>query len=42
MAGVGAFAQDATPKADVRKGSERARIREGRATGELTNKEAAG
>ncbi len=42
LGGLSVFAQDATPKADVRESAERARIREGRASGELTNKEAAG
>lgn len=37
-----AYAQDATPKVDARKKEQRARIRQGRASGELTNKEAAG
>src|SRR5882762_1356017 len=36
------YSQDPTPKVDVRKKEQRARIRQGRATGELTNKEAAG
>ncbi len=35
------WAQETTPRADVRQGAQRARIREGRATGDLTNKEAA-
>jgi len=35
------WAQETAPRADVRQGAQRARIREGRATGDLTNKEAA-
>jgi len=35
------WAQETTPRADVRQGAQRARIHEGRATGDLTNKEAA-
>lgn len=35
------FAQDRTPRADVREGAQRARIHEGRKEGEITNKEAA-
>ncbi len=42
LTGMAAFAQDATPKADARQATERARIRQGRKSGELTNKEAAG
>ena len=42
LAGLAAFAQDATPKADARQAAERVRIAEGRKSGELTNKEAAG
>ncbi|CAN5336710.1 hypothetical protein BH09BAC3_BH09BAC3_37770 [soil metagenome] len=42
LTGMAAYAQDATPKTDVRQASERARIHQGRKSGELTNKEAAG
>src|SRR5438045_576282 len=37
---VAAFGQDQTPRVDARRGAERARIREGRATGEITDQEA--
>jgi hypothetical protein len=39
--GVVVYAQDATPRANVRQKAQRARIAEGRATGDLTNAEAA-
>jgi hypothetical protein len=42
LVGIGAIAQDATPLANARQGTERARIHQGRKSGELTNKEAAG
>ncbi|CAN5466757.1 hypothetical protein BH10BAC4_BH10BAC4_20700 [soil metagenome] len=42
LVGIAVFAQDATPKADARQVSERARIHQGRKSGELTSKEAAG
>ena len=35
------FAQDRTPRADVREGAQRTRIHEGRKDGEVTNREAA-
>lgn len=35
------FAQDRTPRADVRQGAQRARIHEGRKDGDVTNREAA-
>jgi len=35
------WAQETTPRVDVRQGGQRARIHEGRANGDLTNKEAA-
>ncbi len=35
------WAQETTPRVDVRQGAQRARIHEGRANGDLTNKEAA-
>lgn len=38
---VGLYAQDATPRANVRQKAQRGRIAEGRADGDLTNKEAA-
>jgi hypothetical protein len=34
-------AQSQTPRTDVRQGAQRARIREGRTSGEVTNREAA-
>lgn len=37
---VALYAQDATPRANVRQKAQRARIAEGRADGDLTNKEA--
>jgi len=40
--GFASYAQDASPKVDGREKEQRARIHEGRASGELTNKEAAG
>ena len=39
--GIGAYAQENTPKADVRQKSQRARIHEGRRDGDLTHKESA-
>lgn len=38
---VALYAQDATPRANVRQKTQRVRIAEGRADGDLTNKEAA-
>lgn len=38
---AGAFAQSETPRADVRQTKQRARIHEGRKSGEVTNGEAA-
>jgi len=40
--GFASYGQDATPKVDGREREQRARIHQGRASGELTNKEAAG
>jgi hypothetical protein len=40
VATIAAFAQDATPKTDVRQGAQRARIHEGRKEGDLTRGEA--
>ena len=40
VATISAFAQDATPKTDVRQGAQRARIHEGRKEGDLTRSEA--
>jgi hypothetical protein len=39
LVAVGTFAQDATPKTDVREGVQRARIHKGRKEGDLTNGE---
>jgi len=39
--GFASYAQDATPKIDGRKQEQRARIHEGRASGDLTHREAA-
>ncbi len=41
LIGFASYAQDATPKVDGRNREQRARIRQGRAKGELTNKESA-
>ena len=41
IAGISAFAQESTPRADVREGAQRARIASGRKSGELTGGEAA-
>lgn len=41
MIGIASYAQSSTPRADVRQKTERARIREGRKSGEVSNGEAA-
>jgi len=41
MLGIATFAQEPTPKADVRQKSQRARIHEGRSNGDLTHRESA-
>jgi hypothetical protein len=41
LLGVSLFAQDRTPKVNARQGAQRGRIAEGRASGEVTNREAA-
>lgn len=40
LMGVAVFAQDRTPKVNARQGTQRGRIAEGRASGEVTNREA--
>ncbi len=42
LAGLGVYAQNSTPRVDAREKAERARIHEGRKSGDLTKKEAAG
>lgn len=41
MLGIATFAQEATPRVDARQKSQRARIHEGRSSGDLTPKESA-
>lgn len=41
LIGTLAWAQDSAPRTDVRQGVQRARIREGRVSGDLTHKESA-
>jgi hypothetical protein len=41
LIGIAGYAQSATPRADAREKTERARIRRGRKSGEVTNGEAA-
>jgi hypothetical protein len=40
LIGIVAYAQDTTPRTDVRQKTERARIHQGRKSGEITNREA--
>lgn len=41
LMGVAVFGQERTPKVNARQGAQRGRIAEGRASGEVTNREAA-
>jgi len=41
MLGITTFAQEPTPKVDMRQKNQRARIHEGRANGDLTHRESA-